>query len=60
MKLSAAICELVEDFGLVGFGAVAVDDSRSGIRVLVSQLAPERATYSAVFIRVQLYSYPLY
>ena len=56
LKLSAAVCELVEDFGLVGFGAVAVEDSRSGRRVLVSQLAPERATYSAD----SLYSPPLY
>ena len=30
-------------------------EPRSGIRVHVSQLAPERATYSAVFIRIQLY-----
>ena len=36
LKLSAAICELVEDFGLVGFGAVAVDDSETMARALRS------------------------
>ncbi len=36
---------------------------RSGIRVFVSELAPERATYSAVLTRSPLYSlssYPLH
>ena len=36
LKLSAAICELVDDFGLVGFGAVAVDDSETMARALRS------------------------
>ena len=35
------------------------DNPRSGGRVRVSKLAPERATCSAVFTRSPLYSYPL-
>ena len=36
MKLSEAICELVDDFGLVGFGAIAISDSETVARALRS------------------------
>jgi hypothetical protein len=34
MRLSEAICELIDDFGLVGFGAVAITDSETMARAL--------------------------
>lgn len=34
MRLSEAICELIDDFGLVGFGAIAISDSETVARAL--------------------------